>query len=485
MHGPDLPTRARVSADVAIIGAGSAGLVVASGAAQLGLKVVLFEKGEMGGDCLNYGCVPSKALIAAGRAAQSARNAHRFGVRAGALSIDWREVAAHVRGVIEAIAPVDSQERFESLGVRVIREAARFIDPHTLVSETAEVRARKFVIATGARAFIPPIPGLSDVGYLTNESIFSLEEMPQRLLILGGGAIGVELGQAFRRLGAEIIIVEAKEILASADLDARAVLRERLDLEGVMLRENVTVTRVERADDGGARVMIEGAGGQETIAATHLLVATGRRPMVDGLDLDKANVAYDARGVRTDIRLRTTNRRVWAIGDVAGREQFTHAAGFHAGLFVRNALFRVSRAGADSTPIPRVVYAEPEIAEVGLSEADARAQHGERVRTLRWSLEDNDRATAERAQEGFAKIVVAPGGRVVGAAIVGDGAGDLIAILQFAIANGLKIGALAQRFLPAYPTRSEVVKRAAGRYFAASLFSPKTRAAVAVLSRLP
>lgn len=485
MHGPNLPTRARISADVAIIGAGSAGLVAASGAAQLGLKVVLFEKGEMGGDCLNYGCVPSKALIAAGGAAQSARNAHRFGVHASALSIDWREVAAHVRGVIRSIAPVDSQERFESMGVTVIREAARFADPRTLVSETAEVRARKFVIATGARAFIPPVPGLSDVDYLTNETIFGLNDRPQRLLILGGGAIGVELGQAFRRLGAEVIIVEAKEILASADADARAVLRERLELEGVMLRENATVARVERAEDGGAVVVIEGASGQETIAATHLLVATGRRPVVDGLDLDKANIAYDARGVRTDIRLRTSNPRVWAIGDVAGREQFTHAAGFHGGLFVRNALFRLSRGRADSMPIPRVVYAEPELAEVGLNEADARAQYGARVRALRWSLEENDRATAEREQEGFAKIVVAPGGRVVGGAIVGEGAGDLIAIIQFAIANGLKIGSLAARFLPAYPTRSEVVKRAAGQYFAPTLFSRKTRAAVAVLSRLP
>ena len=479
------PSRRRLSADVAIVGAGSGGLVAASGAAQLGLNVVLFEKGEMGGDCLNYGCVPSKALIAAGRAAQAARNAHRFGVHVGDLRIHWDEVAAHVRSVIQSIAPADSQERFESMGVTVVREAARFADPRTLVSETVEVRARKFAIATGARAFVPPVPGLDKVGYLTNETIFDLAERPGRLFILGGGAIGIELGQAFARLGSEVIIVEAKEILAGADGEARAVMRERLDLEGVMLRENAKVTGVAQLEQGALRVTAETASGEETIVCSHILVAAGRRPVIEGLELERANVAYNARGVVTNAHLRTTNPRIWALGDVAGREQFTHAAGFHGGLFVRNALFRLSPASADSLPVPRVVYADPELAEVGLSEADARARYGARVRTVRWSLEDNDRAATERAQDGFAKIVVGPGGKVLGGVIVGEAAGELIALLQFAVANRLKIGALASHFMPAYPTRIEAVKRAAGQYFSGALFSKKTRAAVAVLSRLP
>ena len=485
MHGVQPSGRRRLSADVAIIGAGSGGLVAAAGAAQLGLKVVLFEKGEMGGDCLNYGCVPSKALIAAGRAAQAARIAHRFGVHVSDVRVEWPEVAAHVRSVIQSIAPADSQERFESMGVTVIREAARFADPRTLVSETVEVRARKFVIATGARAFIPPVPGLETAGYLTNETIFDLEERPARLFILGGGAIGIELGQAFRRLGSEVIIVEAKQILAGADGEARAVMRERLDLEGVMLRENAKVMGVARLEDGSLRVTAETASGEETIVCSHMLVAAGRRPVIEGLELERANVAYNARGVVTNPHLRTTNSRIWALGDVAGREQFTHAAGFHGGLFVRNALFRLARASAASVPIPRVVYSEPELAEVGLSEAEARARYGSRARTVRWSFEDNDRAATERTQEGFAKIVLGPGGKVLGGVIIGEAAGELIAILQFAIANGLKIGALATRFLPAYPTRIEALKRAAGQYFSASLFSNKTRAAVAVLSRLP
>lgn len=481
---PTAPQRRRLSADIAIIGAGSGGLVAASGAAQLGLKVVLFEKGEMGGDCLNYGCVPSKALIAAARAAEAGRGAHKFGVRFAPPEIEWSAVSAHVRGVIEEIAPIDSQERFESLGVIVIREAARFLDRRTIVSNSVEVRARKIVIATGARAFIPPIPGLSDVDYLTNESVFALPERPRRLLILGGGAIGLELGQAFARLGAEVVIVEAGQMLASADAEARAVVRARLEREGVKLLEGTKVLRAARAE-GGVELIVTGAGGEETIAGSHLLVAAGRRPVVEGLDLERAGVAYDAKGVRTDAHLRTTNRRIWAVGDVAGREQFTHAAGFHGGLFVRNALFRVSQGRADSTPLPRVVYTAPELAEVGLSEADARKQFGKRVRAVSAQYDDNDRARTDRAADGFAKLIVGPGGKLLGATIVGEGAGETIALIQLAIANKLKIGALTSPFAPAYPTRAEIAKRAAGQYYAAALFSKTTRLFVAAASRLP
>lgn len=476
--------RRRLSADIAIIGAGSGGLVAASGAAQLGLKVVLFEKGEMGGDCLNYGCVPSKALIAVARAAQTGRDAHKFGVRFAAPDIEWSAVTAHVRGVIEEIAPIDSQERFEGLGVTVVREAARFLDSRTIASTSVEVRARKIVIATGARAFIPPIPGLGDVEHLTNETVFVLSERPRRLLILGAGAIGLELGQAFARLGAEVVIVEAGQMLAGADAEARAIVRARIEAEGVKLLEATKVVRAARAE-GGVELVVAGADGEETIAGSHLLVAAGRRPVVEGLDLERAGVAHDARGVRTDARLRTTNRRIWAVGDVAGREQFTHAAGFHGGLFVRNALFRVSQGRADSTPLPRVVYTAPELAEVGLSEAEAKERFGNRARVVSAQYDDNDRARTDRAAEGFAKLIVGPGGKLLGAAIVGEGAGETIALIQLAIANKLRIGALTSPFVPAYPTRAEIAKRAAGQYYAAALFSKTTRLFVAAASRLP
>ncbi|MGE0597295.1 MAG: NAD(P)/FAD-dependent oxidoreductase [Hyphomonadaceae bacterium] len=478
------PTRRSLKADVAIVGAGSAGLVAASGAAQLGLKVVLFEKGAMGGDCLNYGCVPSKALIAAGRAAQAARDAHRLGVHATDLHVQWSDVSAHVRGAIQTIAPNDSQERFEGLGVTVIRESAAFADERTLVSESVEVRARKIAIATGARAFIPPIPGLVAAPYLTNETVFDLRAPPSRLLILGAGAIGVELGQAFRRLGVDVVLVEAKDMLVSADPEARAVVRERLELEGVAIRDGADVVRVEHGDDEIALILKAGSV-EERVAGSHLLVAAGRRPVVEGLDLERAGVAHDARGIRTDAQLRTSNRRVWALGDVAGREQFTHVAGAHGSLFVRNALFRVSPGAASAIAPPRTVFAEPELAEVGLSEEAARARYGARLRVVRWSFEENDRAITERAAEGFAKLIVAPGGRVVGGVVVGEGAGELIALVQFAIANKNKIGQLASGFLPGYPTRTEALKRAAGQYYAGALFSKPVRAAVSILSRLP
>lgn len=478
------PSR-RMDADLVVIGAGSAGLTAAAGAAQLGLKVVLFEQGEMGGDCLNYGCVPSKALIAAGRAAESGRNAHRFGVRFAPPDVDWAQVSAHVRGVIDAIAPVDSQERFEGLGVTVVREAARFADRRTIVSQSLAVRARKIVIATGARAFIPPVPGLEATSYLTNESIFSLKERPERLLILGGGAIGLEIAQAFRRLGSEVVIIEVEKILSAADREAAQVLRAALEREGVILREGARAEKACKREDNGIELVISAGGQSETILGSHLLVAAGRRPVVDGLDLQKGGVEHDARGVRTDAFLRTSNRRVWALGDVAGREQFTHAAGLHGALFVRNALFRISRGRADAVAIPRVIYTDPELAEVGLSEEEARQHFGAKVRTVSWRNDENDRARTERAFDGFAKLVVAPGGRIVGGVIVGEGAGETIALVELTMANKLKIGALTSAFVAPYPTRAEIVKRAAGRYFAPMLFSKSSRAFVALASRLP
>ncbi|PZO50705.1 MAG: dihydrolipoamide dehydrogenase [Alphaproteobacteria bacterium] len=472
-----------IKADIAIIGAGSAGLVAASGAARLGQKVVLFESGEMGGDCLNYGCVPSKSLIAAARAAEGARSSGPLGIDAGPLRVDWARISAHVHGVIETIAPIDSQERFEGLGVRVVRERARFADARTIVSDSVSVRARIMVIAAGARAGAPPIPGLGDVPYLTNETIFEIAALPGHLLIVGAGAIGLELGQAFRRLGADVTIIEAGQILGGSDDEAAAVLRAKLTSEGVTLLET---TKIERIEGVAGAIVVHTAGeGVRRIVGTHLLIAAGRKPNVENLGLEAAGVAHDKRGVTTDAYLRTSNKRIYALGDIASREQFTHAAGLHGSLFVRNALFKLSPGRADGPPIPRVIYTEPEYAAVGISEKEARARWGDAVRVLSVPMHDNDRAQTERDTYGFARIIVRSNGEIVGAVIVGAHAGETIATVALAIANKLKIAAFTSSFVPAYPTRAEVLKRAAGQFYTESLFSPRTKMLVRLLTYLP
>jgi len=473
-----------IKADIAIIGAGSAGLVAASGAAQLGQRVVLFETGKMGGDCLNYGCVPSKSLIAAARAAESARVSSRLGLEMAPARADWPRVKAHVHGVIGTIAPIDSQERFEGLGVRVVRERARFADPRTIVSESVRVRARIMVIATGARAGAPPIPGLNEVPYLTNETIFDIETLPAHLLILGAGAIGLELGQAFRRLGSEVTLIEAGTLFAGKDEEAAHVLRAKLGAEGVTLLESSQVQRLDGAP-GAIAALVESGGATTRIEGTHLLVAAGRKPNVEDLGLEAAGIAYDKRGVTTDAYLRATNRRVYALGDVASREQFTHAAGLHGSLFVRNALFKLSPGRADGAPIPRVIYTEPEYAAVGLSESEARELWRDKVRVLNVPMHDNDRAQTERDTEGFARIIVRTDGEILGAVIVGAHAGETIATVALAMANKLTIAAFTSSFVPAYPTRAEILKRAAGQFYTESLFSPRTKLLVRLLAHLP
>ena len=463
--------------DLVVIGAGSGGLSVAAGAAQLGLKVVLFEKGEMGGDCLNYGCVPSKALIAAADKAHQARSAG-LGVAAADPGIDFAAVMAHVHGTIAAIAPVDSQARFEGLGVHVVRAAARFVDDRTVVGGDVRVRARKIVVATGSRA---AIPGLDVVPYLTNDTIFDLTEQPGRLIVLGGGPIGVELGQAFRRLGSEVVIVEAADILGREDPDAAQVVLEQLRADGVELRPGAKAVRVETDADGPV-LIVEGPDGEDRIAGSHLLVAVGRRPSTDGLDLEKAGVEHDRNGVVTDKSLRSSHKRIYAVGDVAGRGQFTHLAGAHASLFVRRALFAMP-IDADALAVPRVTYCDPELAAIGLSEADARKTHGDDVRVETFPFDENDRALAEGDVRGFGKLVTTKKGKVLGVALVGRHAGDHIHIWALALSSKLKLSALTGMIAP-YPTRGEIGKRLAGKWYTPALFSDRTRRVVSVLKRL-
>jgi pyruvate/2-oxoglutarate dehydrogenase complex dihydrolipoamide dehydrogenase (E3) component len=469
-----------IHADLCILGAGSGGLSVAAGAVQMGASVVLIEKGEMGGDCLNTGCVPSKALIAAAHIAQNHRIGERFGVHGGAPDVRFPEVHDHVHGVIAAIAPHDSVERFEGLGVMVIQAAGRFVDRETVEAGGRRIKARRFVVATGSRAAVPPIPGLAEAGYLTNETIFDLKERPAHLIVIGGGPIGIEMAQAFRRLGSDVTLIEKFGILAKDEPEAVAVVRAALVAEGVRVVEGFGVREVRRAD-GTLSVRLEGESAfGATIMGSHLLIAAGRRPNIESLGLETAGIAFTPKGITVDARLITSNRKVFAIGDVAGGPQFTHIAGYHAGIVIRNALFGLP-AKVDYKALPWVTYTDPELAHAGLTEAEAR-KAGHVVEVLSWTFALNDRAQAERATEGLAKIILGRKGRILGATIVGPRAGELIGTWGLAISAGLKIGAIASAILP-YPTLSEISKRAAGSYYTPKLFGAFTRRLVGLVQR--
>jgi pyruvate/2-oxoglutarate dehydrogenase complex dihydrolipoamide dehydrogenase (E3) component len=470
-----------IKTDICVIGGGSGGLTVAAGAAQMGARVVLIEKGKMGGDCLNYGCVPSKALIAAAHAAASARRGTGFGVDANP-DVHYRKVHDHIHAVIAEIAPADSVERFEGLGVRVIKAEARFTGPREVEAGRIRVRARRFVVATGSRPARPPIDGLDACSHLTNETIFDLQERPDHLIVIGGGPIGCELAQAYRRLGAAATILERRTIMPRDDPEAVAVLRKRLLAEGIDLHENVTVGSV-RGETGRFVVTVAGDGTEARITGSHVLVATGREAGVNGLGLEAAGIAYTAKGITVDTRLRTTNKKVFAIGDVVGRYQFTHMAGYHGGIVIRNAVFNIP-AKVKEHAVPWVTYTDPELAHVGMNEASARARYGDTIKVLRWNFSENDRAHTERETEGLIKAIIGPRGRVLGATIVGAGAGDMITTWVLVVSAGLKIDAVANMIVP-YPTRNEVSKRAAGSYYTPALFSSRIRRLVSWLQRLP
>jgi pyruvate/2-oxoglutarate dehydrogenase complex dihydrolipoamide dehydrogenase (E3) component len=471
----------RIETDLCIIGAGSAGLSVAAGAAQMGVRTVLIERGLMGGDCLNFGCVPSKALLAASKAAASWRHSAAFGIDASPGQVDWPRVRAHVASVIAAIAPHDSVERFEGLGVRVIKAEARFTGPDTLTVGEASVRARRFVIATGSEPLVPSIPGLDQVPFLTNETVFGIETLPQHLLVLGGGPIGCELAQAHRRLGAEVTVIEMQRILPKDDEEATSVVRHSLIGDGVRVLEGAKAVAVE-GTERGVTVEIELNGAHERLSGSHLLIAVGRKASVAKLNLEAAGVAVEKSGIRVDDRLRTTNRRIYAAGDVSGGPQFTHMAGHEAGIVLRNALFRLP-AKVERRVVPWVTYTDPELAQVGLTEAAARAK-GEDVVCVRSDYGESDRARAERTGAGFVKVVATRRGAVLGATIVGRNAGELILPWVLAMQHRLGLRAMASVIAP-YPTLGEIGKRAAGNFYAPRLFSAGTRRLVRLLQRLP
>jgi len=466
--------------DVCVIGAGSGGLSVAYGASHMGAKVALIERDKMGGDCLNFGCVPSKAMLAAGHAAAVVRHPQAFGIAGHEPEVDFAKVRDHIKNVIATIAPNDSVERYEGFGVRVIKAQARFVAADEVEVGGERLKARRFVLATGSRAMVPPIPGLDSVPFMTNETVFENAERPAHLIVIGGGPIGCELAQAHRQLGSDVTVIEMFQILPKDDPKLVDIVRQSLLADGVRLVEGAKVASVA-GTAGAIRVTVERDGTTEDVAGSHLLVAAGRVANVEDLDLEKAGVAFERRGITVDDRLRTSNPKIYAIGDCAGGYQFTHVANYHAGIVIRNALLRLP-AKVDYRALPWVTYTDPELAHVGLAEAAARDKHGAQVRVLSFPYAENDRAVAERETTGLVKAVVGRRGRILGAAIVGAGASELIHPWVLAIASGLKIGAMAQMIAP-YPTLGEINKRAAGAYFTPSVFGPRMKAVVRLLAR--
>ena len=479
-HGEAVMSGMYLDVDLCVIGAGSGGLSVAAGAAQLGASTVLIERHKMGGDCLNTGCVPSKALLAAAKVARGWRSAQAFGVGYAPPRVDFAAVSRHVHEVIAAIAPNDSVERFESLGVKVIKGTGRFVGPREVMVDGTRIRARRFVIATGSSAAVPPIPGLDRVPYFTNETVFEDTELPRHLIIIGGGPIGLEMAQAHQSLGSAVTVLEAARVLPKDDPELVQLLRQHLVAQGIAIRELVKIARVEPEGSSVVAVLETKDGHEERVAGSHLLIAAGRRPNTAGLDLEKAGIAYGPSGITVDARLRTSNRRVFAIGDVAGGPQFTHVAGYHAGIVIRNALFRLP-AKVDYRSLPRVTFIDPELAHVGLTEEQARATHANDITILRWPYHENDRAQTERTTYGLVKVVTTKSGKILGASILGAHSGELIQVWVVAISQGLNIKALAGMIAP-YPTLGEINKRAAGAFFTPKLFSNGTKRLVRFLA---
>lgn len=467
----------KIKTDLLVIGAGSGGLSVAAGASQMGADVVLLEDHKMGGDCLNYGCVPSKALIAAAKQAYTLQHGSQFGVADAKPKVDYAAAKDHVAKVIATIEPVDSEERFEGLGVRVIRERGRFIRPDAVQAGDYEISARRVVIATGSSPFVPPIPGLENVPYLTNETLWDLRDLPKHLLIVGGGPIGLEMAQAHRRLGSEVTVIEGMKAMGKDDPELAEIVLDKLKSEGIAIEEDALAEEI--SGKAGDITVIAKDG--RVFKGTHLLMAVGRAANVNNLGLANANIEYDRRGIKVDASLRTTNSKVYAIGDVAGGLQFTHVAGYHAGVVIRSILFGLP-SKAKTSHIPWATYTDPELAQVGLTEAQAKEDHGDQAEVCRFPYHENDRAIAEAKTTGLVKVMVVKG-RPVGASIVGANAGDLISFWALAIANKLKMSGIAGMVAP-YPTIAEVNKRVAGAYFSPRLFeSDKVKKVVGLVQR--
>ncbi len=452
-----------IKTDLLVIGGGSGGLSVAAGAAQMGADVTLLEGHLMGGDCLNYGCVPSKALLASGKAAHAMQAGAKFGVSPVAPTVNYAAAKDHVADVIATIAPLDSVERFEGLGVRVISEYGRFLSPTEVQAGDTVITARRIVIATGSSPFVPPVPGLENVPYVTNETLFDLREKPDHLLVVGGGPIGMEMAQAHVRLGCKVTVIEGMKALGKDDPEMATVVLDNLRAEGIEIAEDAMASEI-RGTAGAIEVETKDG---RIFKGSHLLMAVGRKPNLERLNLEAAGIEATRAGIKVDDQMRTTQKKIYAIGDVAGGLQFTHVAGYHAGLIIRSALFGLP-AKQRVDHIPWATYTDPELSQVGLTEAQAVEKYGGKLEVVRFSYSHNDRAIAERKTKGLIKVMVVKG-RPVGVSIAGHQAGELINTWSLVIANNLKMSAVAAMVAP-YPTIGEINKRAAGAYFSPRLF---------------
>jgi pyruvate/2-oxoglutarate dehydrogenase complex dihydrolipoamide dehydrogenase (E3) component len=461
-HGWTNP-RAKDRYHVVVVGAGTAGLVTASAAAGLGAKVALIERHLMGGDCLNVGCVPSKGVIAPSRAWEAARMAARdFAGPAASGDGDFAAVMERMRRLRADISVVDGAPRYASLGVDVFLGDGRFTSTGTVEVGGQMLRFRRAVIATGARAAAPPIPGLAGTPYLTNESVFTLTTLPRRFLVIGGGPIGCEMAQSFARFGSEVTLIDrAAQVLPREDAEAAQLVQQGMTKSGVRFRFNAGITSVQH-EAGAFRVVINRDGREEVLEGDQLLVAIGRAPNVEGLGLEQAGVAFTKAGVTIDDRFRTSNANVYAIGDCASRYQFTHAADFMARAVVRNALF-FGRAKASQLVIPWATYTSPELAHVGHTPESAK-QVGLAVQTITVPFHDVDRARLDGQEDGFVRVHLKAGtDRILGATIVAEHAGDLIGEITLCMTNGLGLGAIGATIHP-YPTISESLRKAADAY---------------------
>ena len=466
--------------DICVIGAGAGGLSAAAIAAAFGVQVVLIERGQMGGECLNTGCVPSKALLAAAKRAHDIRQAVDFGIGVSGLDIDHRAVSAHIQSVIDAIAPNDSAERFNGLGVDVIKGEARFLDKDTVSVGSATIKARRFIVASGSAPLIPPIPGLDRVQYFTNETIFKNSYRFGHLLIAGGGPVGIELAQAYRRLGSEVTVIEAGKALSRDDPELRDVVLKALREEGVRIIENARVERVE-AFGSNIQLVFAMQSKSYSIEGTNLLLALGRAPTVAGLNLEAAGIKFNANGIVVSKGLQTSNKRVYAIGDVTGEMPFTHVANYHASIVVRNALFRIP-ARAHHETVPWVTFTDPELAHVGMTEEAARKRYG-KLTVLRWPYHENDRAQAERQTRGFLKVIATKRGKILGAGIAGAQAGEVIQMWSLAMQKGISLQTISSIVSP-YPTLSEINRRAAIGFIASRAQGPLLRRMAGLLAKL-
>ncbi len=465
--------------DLVILGGGVGGLIIASVAGQLGLKVTLIEKTDrLGGDCLHYGCVPSKTLIHSAKVASLMRRGAEFGLPSLATDVDLNRVMQHVADVIETIQKHDDPKRFRSYGCEVVFGRARFVDAHRVAVDGQNIAGRRFVIATGSSAAVPPVDGIERIGYLTNETVFSHGRLPTQLLVLGGGPIGVELAQAFLRLGSRVVLVQRnKRLLPKEDPDITTALQEQLVDEGMEIHTDAVAQRIRRVDDGTLELKCSG---KLALTGDTLLLASGRKPNIEGLDLDAAGVIHDQRGIKVDARLRTSQKHIFACGDVCGPFAFTHMAEYQAGIVISNAVFRWPKK-VDYSVVPWVTYTDPEVARVGLNEMQAKTQNID-YEPLRFDFKDVDRALAEVAPCGHAKILIRKQ-RILGATLIGPHAGELLHELILAMQAKIKIGQISAA-VHVYPTLAQIVRRTVNTHYAKTLFSPRTRRLVAAINKL-